>query len=393
MTTQPEVTLAAEWHHAIGPAPVKWTSPLLAVCVLVAMSGCGDGAATGPAQGADGTGGADTTSASDTGEVPDAGEGDECPYALDGVCDEPMNCELGTDRTDCQAACQAGDDDPGLWGACRYLTSGLPDHDLVSDDEAARGSWGTGGRRGRWYGVIDATGSTGEGTIQRYYSVFVPRSYRPERPSPVVYYGGGFGDEMFHTPRYTDLEALAERHRILVVYIQQDFRDFGLFNYQMAWYVYLNAFTGGWSNCPDLPFYAGVLEELKAAYNVDRTRVYLTGTSRGGGISIMMAFLRPDLFTGFISQAGFIAVNDFGAYIESYTGRQMAAVLIAGNQDTNVDPWESLRAARLLEDLGWGDRLMYLPIEGAGHQWQTHLSQRWWDFVSSHPIPLDEVAP
>ena len=315
-----------------------------------------------------------------------------CEYAHDSVCDEPLNCELGTDQSDCAAAC---DDAPGphLFGACRFLRDGLPDHDAVSDDLAARGSNGVGGRRGRWYGVVDAAGPDRRVLIQRHFSVYVPQSYHDARPAPVVYYGGGFGDEMYHTIRYTDLESLAERHGVIIAYVQQDHRDFGVYNYQMAWYVYLNAFAGGWKNCPDLDFYEKVLEQLKSSYNVDRTRVYLTGTSRGGGISIMLAFIRPDLFTGFISQAGFIGVNDFDAFIERYPGRKMTAVLIAGNQDDNVMPVESERAAELLEALDWGDQLLYMPIEGAGHQWQTHLTQRWWDFVYNTPIPLDEAEP
>jgi hypothetical protein len=315
-----------------------------------------------------------------------------CEHAFDSVCDEPLNCELGTDQRDCAAACA---DSPGahLFGACRFLQNGLPDHYAVSDEMAARGSNGVGGRSGRWYGVVDAAGPDPFLLVERHFSVYVPHSYHEARPAPVIYYGGGFGDEMYHTIRYTDLEALAERHGIIIAYVQQDHRDFGRFNYQMAWYVYRNAFAGNWKNCPDLDFYEKVLEQLKSSYNVDRTRVYLTGTSRGGGISIMLAFIRPDLFTGFISQAGFIAVNEFGEFIERYRGRKMAAVLIAGNQDDNVEPWESEQAAELLEGLGWGDQLLYLPIEGAGHQWQTHLTQRWWDFVYNNPIPLEEAEP
>jgi poly(3-hydroxybutyrate) depolymerase len=368
---------------------------------MASLVACGDDAPGSPAPSPSGDVSPDAGDGSpDVAVTPDVTEdvplglpGDTCPTALDGVCDEPLRCLLGTDPSDCMAAC-ADEPGPELYGACLYLESGLPDHSALAQEDAARGSGGSGGRAGRWYGVVDALDASNSGaTTQRYYSVFVPSSYDPARPTPVIYYGGGFGDEMYHTARYTDLEALAERNQVIIAYVQQDHRDFGTINYQMAWYVYLNAFAGGWFGCPDLSFYIEVLEVLEDLYNVDRTRVFLSGTSRGGGMSIMLSFLRPDLFAGFISQAGFIAVNDFDAFIEPYEGRHMAAVLIAGNQDTNVQPWESEEAAQLLTDKGWGERLMYLPVEGAGHQWQTHLTQRWWDFLYANPIPLDEVAP
>ncbi len=367
-----------------------------ALAIAMVIAGCDDGASGGDivsvpsADAAGRDGDEDAACVALDGDIADIDN--SCVHAFDSVCDEPLNCELGTDESDCAAAC-ADSPGPELFGACRFLEHGLLDHDAVSDDLAARGSNGVGGRRGRWYGVVDAAGPERRPLIQRHFSVYVPQSYQASRPAPVVYYGGGFGDEMYHTIRYTDLESLAERYGVIIAYVQQDHRDFGIYNYQMAWYVYLNAFAGNWKNCPDVDFYEKVLEQLKSSYNIDRTRVYLTGTSRGGGISIMLAFIRPDLFTGFISQAGFIGVNAFDAFIERYQGRKMAAVIIAGNQDDNVEPVESERAAELLEALEWDDQLLYLPIEGAGHQWQTHLTQHWWDFVYARPIPLEEAAP
>lgn len=65
-----------------------------------------------------------------------------------------------------------------------------------------------------------------------------------------------------------------------------------------------------------------MIREISGRYNIDRTRIVTTGTSRGAGLSVMFGFLAPRLFSGFVSQAGFASVNDFlDSYIDSYRGR------------------------------------------------------------------------
>lgn len=316
-----------------------------------------------------------------------------CPTAGDGVCDEPALCPLGSDADDCDAACEGGEAPPHLYGACQYRArGGLPDHAAVDPDLEARGTFGSGGRYGLWFDTLESVGPDGERPSRRYFSVYVPDSYQPGKPAPVLFYGGGFGDDM-HQAAYTDLNRFAEVNGVIIAYVQQDYRDFGPRGYRHAWYVYLNAFAGGWEVVPDLDFYLQVVDRLKADYNVDRTRIFVSGTSRGAGMSIMLAFLAPSVFAGFSSQAGFGKVNDFVSYIAEYQGRQMPSVLYAGGRDTNVTPDESADVAALMEEMGWGDRLMYLPIQEAGHQWQPQLTQIWWDFLVSHPLPLEEAAP
>ena len=69
------------------------------------------------------------------------------------------------------------------------------------------------------------------------------------------------------------------------------------------WYTYKEAFEGEWEQNPDILYMESILTELKNSYNIDLSRVYVSGHSRGAALSIIAAFERPDLFAGFCAQA------------------------------------------------------------------------------------------
>lgn len=332
-----------------------WFSPLLVVGLLACVAGCGDDSGSSSSDvdaGSAPDGALDATDAEFDSGAPVFD--DSCVYAADGVCDEPSACAFGSDETDCAAVC-AGDPPPEAWGACRLRSHGIPDVTAVPDDVAARSSGGSGGAWGRQLRSLRVPGpDASAGDIEeRHWEVYVPHAVRPDVPAPVVFYTGGFGDEMYPNARYTELEALAELNGFIVVYAQQAYRDFGDRGYRHAWYTYLNAWPGDWPALPDIAFFTAILDVLEAEYAIDTGRVVLTGTSRGGAISILVTLLRPDRFTGFASHAGFASVNAFDTWlVQTYDGPRVPAVLIAGSFDTNVPPTESAQAADALRTLG-----------------------------------------
>lgn len=321
-----------------------------------------------------------------------------CATAADGVCDEPATCPFGADAVDCNAACAVTPEPVDLWGACRFLERGLPEHEAVDPDLSARGSGGAGGARGAWLGHVWSADEMGAPeAVLRSFVAYVPERYREDRPAPLLFYGGGFGDAV-HQDGYHDLRRFAELHGVVVVDVEQRYRDWGNRGYRHGWYTYVEAFAGGWPANPDREYLTKVIGELEALYNVDRTRIYVTGTSRGGAESIIWGFLMPEYIAGFVSQAGFLTsdVNDFSAFIDAYAGaggRRMAAVFVAGAQDDNVPPSETRRGVEQLERLGWREDglLMDFQLDGVGHQWQPQLTETWWPFLRAHPMPIEAV--
>lgn len=72
-----------------------------------------------------------------------------------------------------------------------------------------------------------------------------------------------------------------------------------------------------------------------------------------------------------------------------------AGYLVHGDADPDVSVGNSDFLADTLEEVGWqeGDDFEYLRLDGVTHRWQHQYNERFWDFLSEHPMPLDEAAP
>lgn len=374
---------------------IIWLVFLLAVSVVFGScsdeseQGCGANCASG-----------DTAIA-----APDSAESDtldatsECPFADDGVCDEPASCAFGTDAADCDAACAAGgvaEDAPAeLWGACAYREGRRAHLEDVDEALAALGSNGFGGRYGWSHGTVWAKSPVSDEPVERYYTVYVPDSYQAERPAPVLFYLPGFGVEMYGKGLRNDINHLAERHGIVVVYLAQHMRNMGFLGWLGGWHVYNEAFIGDWANNPDLDFLRVMKDEMFSLYNIDRSRIYLSGHSRGAGMSIIIGTMASSEFTGVLSQSGFVGVNGFETEIAKHVGRKIPMVIVHGKRDDDVWVGYSNQAIEALEANGWleGDNVRPYIVPWAGHRWQPQLNEEIWEYLYSKQLPIAEVTP
>jgi hypothetical protein len=87
---------------------------------------------------------------------------------------------------------------------------------------------------------------------------------------------GGFQVDLYFLPGYTELDRSSEISDVIVVYLQPEWRDFGSY-WVFAWYVYNNAWSGGWEDNPDLDFMANLVSYLGDLYNVDLSRTFVLG--------------------------------------------------------------------------------------------------------------------
>jgi predicted esterase len=310
---------------------------------------------------------------------------DACLTALDGQCDELLSCPLGSDSTDCDAACATNPWPAASVGACAHDLAGLEPADTPGP-----GSEGVGGPVGTWDGVVTVRGVWPDDEIDRHYRVFVPRRYDPRRPTPVLFALGGFTVDMFWMAEFTELDRAADRDNFIVIYGHPEYRDFGS-DWVYAWYVYNNAFFGDWPDNPDLAYLEAVLGEVKARYNVDTSRVFVSGHSRGAGLSVIAAFERPDLFAGFCAQAGFVDVNDYDARMMALAqddpgATPIAGYLVHGEADPDVGVEASDHIVDIMTSIGWSENLVYARLPGATHEWQSQLNPEMWAFLAGHPM-------
>ena len=137
-----------------------------------------------------------------------------------------------------------------------------------------------------------------------------------------------------------------------------------------------------------------IYERLKEDYNIDTSRVYVSGHSRGGALSIIAAFERPDIFAGFCPQAGFVRPNDYDLRIAELGDTvRPVAYIVHGDADPDVGVGESDTLSNLLQDLSWeyNKEWFYQRIPDATHEWQSQYNQEMWDFLYAQPNK--EVVP
>ncbi len=339
-----------------------------------------------------------------------------CLHTEDGVCDEPINCPLGTDEVDCAAAC---DDPANLWrigAACahRGLVASATERAPEGPVGPPRGDVRTTGYTDH---VIEVpSGDTPNTTALRHWRVFVPPTYDPRRAYPLIINMPGHRVGHDILANYTQLGRSADLNDFIVVYAEQEFRSIFKNNVRAgpwAWWTDWDWEAEAADN-PDFTFLRAIIERVGQDYHLDTRRVVLSGHSRGAAMALIAALEMPEVIAGAVVQSGF---TEFG-YLDTLTGasapeRKVPLVFIHGIQDDDVcidcatggvcgvNPQRrcgsnaSDRLVERLGELGWveGEDLVYYRLANVAHRWQTQLNQQWWDFLSARPLPDQGGSP
>jgi polyhydroxybutyrate depolymerase len=115
----------------------------------------------------------------------------------------------------------------------------------------------------------------------RKYLLYVPDSYDPDRPAPLVISLHGLVQWPAHQQYLTGWNRLADKYGFLVVYPRGT-------GFPLRW----NTQPGSGSDAapnPDLVFISGLIDHLTQTYNLDPARIYANGMSNGGGMSDLLA--------------------------------------------------------------------------------------------------------
>jgi polyhydroxybutyrate depolymerase len=147
------------------------------------------------------------------------------------------------------------------------------------------------GARNRTNGTIVSSGQ------KREYLLYVPRSYDPAKPTPLVIsmHGGALWPAA--QMEISQWNRVADEHGFIVVYPSGT----GVPNH---WSM------EGWqtpSHMPNVIFISDLIDTLEAAYNIDPTRIYADGFSNGGG----MAFAVSCRLSHRVAAVGAVAAAQF----------------------------------------------------------------------------------
>lgn len=156
----------------------------------------------------------------------------------------------------------------------------------------------------------DATlAQLGTDTVARRYLVYAPEDL-PDAPAPVVFVFPGYGANAEAAAFwYTQMrfEALADRDGFIVVYgnglpfLPEGESGDGLMEKGGYLQGCLLPHAG---EGIDVQYVREILDQLDTALTIDRTRVYATGLSAGGGLGLALALEAPDLVAAVAPVAG-----------------------------------------------------------------------------------------
>jgi poly(hydroxyalkanoate) depolymerase family esterase len=198
------------------------------------------------------------------------------------------------------------------------------------------------------------------------YQLYVPATYQPGVPVPLVVALHGCTQTADKFRTLTGFDDLAAQKGFIVVYPEQSKSA----NQLNCWNWFQDAHTTRTAGEPTL--IAGITNEVQQHYTIDTHRTYVTGLSAGGAMAAVMGATYPDLYAaigvgsgceykagaacaGYQSldpqQAGQAAYQAMGAH-----AREVPFVVFQGDKDTTVPPVnaEQLVKAELVAD-DWAD--------------------------------------
>jgi formylglycine-generating enzyme required for sulfatase activity len=323
----------------------------------------------------------------------------ECPWVEDGICDEPQGCALGSDEVDCQAACNMASVSVDLLAVCAWREA-----EIDSMVSYGPGSQGSGGEYGHLADLIlNPSGEDRTRLVPRHYRAYVPRRYQPDRPIPLLFMLPGHRVAVDPLADYTQLISTADAEGFIVIFVEQEVRSA---DQRWAWWTdWRWSENPDASTHPDLILLEALAQRFKATYNIDESRVYVTGHSRGASMALIAALEKPDLFAGAVSQSGF---TEFGyeARINTRDPNQIkpAIILLHGDLDPDVciDCRPNGRCAvtgrqcgstygsdgidEMLTEAGWDDSILrYYRLSNVTHRWQPQLNANIWSWLKAHP--------
>ena len=131
---------------------------------------------------------------------------------------------------------------------------------------------------------------------KRKYLVYIPRSYNPTRPTPLVIglHAGMSNPENFM--ERTRFATLADRENFIAIFPQGS-----AFRERKGRFVWNAGVCCGYAakrNIDDVGFIRQLIGEMETRYTIDSKRIFATGFSNGGGMSYRLACDLSDKIVG-----------------------------------------------------------------------------------------------
>jgi len=127
-----------------------------------------------------------------------------------------------------------------------------------------------------------------------------------------------------------DFDLLADQHGFIVVYPQ---------GYEGHWNdcKVRGPYAAKRENIDDVGFLHALVDRLVKDHNVDRARVYVTGVSNGGSMTLCLALQTPDFARAYAAVASSVPAPENMAVTPK---NQPVSILIMNGTDDPINPWQ-----------------------------------------------------
>jgi len=178
----------------------------------------------------------------------------------------------------------------------------------------------------------------------REYIIYVPQTYTPTSPTPVLFaFHGGSGYANDFMNYEADFRLISDTAGFILVYPQASSDSNGI----PIWN--LGGVNSKATDVDDVGYISHLIDKISEFYSVDRDRVYVTGFSNGGYLSFELACKLSSEIAAFASVAGHM-------FIDTYNDCS----------PTHPTPFLSINGT---EDNYDGIEGYYLPIDNSNNYW------------------------
>jgi pimeloyl-ACP methyl ester carboxylesterase len=215
--------------------------------------------------------------------------------------------------------------------------------------------------------ILECTYRLAEANADMPYALFIPSTYAPGRPSPLIVDLHGLNITPLMQMLFDGTTDFAERYGFIVV-APMGFSVSGWWGARSGTAVATAAMKPG----TDAHYTSSELSEIDAMtllssirqqYSVDSDRIYLMGHSMGGAGAYYLGGKYNDVWAAIAPISGAGGIADAAA-AERY--RSLVTLLMHGEKDSIVSVIGSRRAAMLLQSVG--AQHVYLEFPGRDHE-------------------------
>jgi polyhydroxybutyrate depolymerase len=161
---------------------------------------------------------------------------------------------------------------------------------------------------------------------KRDFRVFIPGNYSSTRKAPLVIVLHGGGGRGFRMERFTGFSDLAQREYFIVAYPD---------GYRRNWNDGREVPQSGAhrERVDDVSFMSSLIDAIRGRYAVDDRRIYITGISNGGFMSMRLACELSHRIAAIAAVTATVPVNILGA---CSPGNRVSVLIMNGTDDPLV---------------------------------------------------------